>query len=379
MSIPSSSALVATTARILPVAQPLLHAPPRLRQVAAAVRHDRVGVDGGVARELVAQVLEHHLHAVARLAEDDGRHPGAHQIGGQVDRALPRAGADAQLGVDHRRVVEEEAPLARGRARVAHQLDLVRRGAEQARGVLARVADGGRGAEKDGIRPVEAGGAPEAGDHVRDVRSEDAAIGVQLVEDHVAQLLEGARPVRVVGEDAGVDHVRVGHHDGAALARGAARVPRGVAVVDDRGDGEARLGDELAQPRLLIAGEGLGGVEVEGAGVGLAGEGLQHRQMEAEALPARRGRGDDDVLAAAGSLVRARLVLVEPRDAARAQGAGQGRGERLGKGSERRRGSEAGCAPRRGRGGRSPRRARQRRRRRARWACSREGEACRGY
>jgi hypothetical protein len=59
-------------------------------------------------------------------------------------------------------------------------------------------------------------------------------------------------PVRVVRQDAGVEHVRVGHHDGAPLAGRAPRVAGRVAVVD-RGGREARVGEELADAGLLVA------------------------------------------------------------------------------------------------------------------------------
>ena len=68
---------------------------PRLRQVAAAVGHDRVVADVLVHR--LAEVLEHELHAVARAAEDDGRDPCADQVRGEADSSLERAAADAEL------------------------------------------------------------------------------------------------------------------------------------------------------------------------------------------------------------------------------------------------------------------------------------------
>ena len=37
--------------------------------------------------------------------------------------------------------------------------------------------------------------------------AEDAAIGVELVEDDVTQIFENARPFGVVRQDAGVQHV----------------------------------------------------------------------------------------------------------------------------------------------------------------------------
>ena len=87
--------------------------------------------------------------------------------------------------------------------------------------MFARVADRRGGAQEGWIRSVKARHPREARHDVRHVGSEDAAIRVQLVHHHVAELLEGAGPVRVVGEDPGVEHVRVGHDDGAALAGGA--------------------------------------------------------------------------------------------------------------------------------------------------------------
>jgi hypothetical protein len=64
----------------------------------------------------------------------------------------------------------------------------------------------------------------EAADHVGEVRAEDTAVGVELVDDDVAQVGEEARPARVVREDARVEHVGVGDEHAAALAGGAAGV-----------------------------------------------------------------------------------------------------------------------------------------------------------
>jgi hypothetical protein len=312
-----------------------LHAAARLGEVAAAVGHDRVLDPRHLGREPVAEVLEHDLDRVARLPEDEGRHLRAHEVGGEHHGALQRARAHAELGVHDRRVEDEEPARAPRRPRLVDERDLVLGDAEEARGVLARVADRRGGREEDGIRSVEARRAPEPRDHVRDVGSEDAAVGVQLVHDHVAELLEGARPVRVVREDPGVEHVRVGHDDGAALAGGAPRVPRRVAVVDDGRDREAALREQLPEARLLVARKRLGGVEVDRARVGLARERLEHREVEAEALAARRGRGDDEVPAGPRRRVRLRLVLVEPGDPPRAQSSRERRRERVGQLDER--------------------------------------------
>ncbi len=194
--------------------------------------------------DLGAQVLQHHLDRVARRAEHDGRHALPHEVGRQVDRRFQGAGADAELLVHDRRVVEVHLAARARRAGAVDQGDLGRLDADEARGVLARVADGGGGADELRIFAVKARDAPQPREHVRHVRAEHAAVGVELVEHHVAQALEEVRPARVVGQDPGVEHVGVGEHDAAALARGAPRVARGVAVEDRRRRGHVRVAQE---------------------------------------------------------------------------------------------------------------------------------------
>ena len=113
--------------------------------------------------------------------------------------------------------------------------------------MLARVADRRRGADERGVRPVEARDAQEAPQHVGHVRAEDAPVRVELVDDDVAQVLQRARPARVVREDARVcsmsGFVRTMPRP---LARRAPRVGRRVAVEDD---GAARRARRRASAR----------------------------------------------------------------------------------------------------------------------------------
>ena len=153
-------------------------------------------VRGRSRRDRVAQVAEHHLDGVARLPEDERRHPGRDEVGREHHRLLHVARADPELLVDDGRIEEEKAPIAARGAALADELDVVLRDAEEARGVLARVADRGRGPEDPRVGPVEAGDAHEAPQDVRHVRPEDAAVRVDLVDDDVAQVLQRARPRR---------------------------------------------------------------------------------------------------------------------------------------------------------------------------------------
>ena len=49
----------------------------------------------------------------------------------------------------------------------------------------------------------------EATQHVGNVGTEDAAVGVHLVHHHVAEVAQEAPPARVVGKNALMEHVRV--------------------------------------------------------------------------------------------------------------------------------------------------------------------------
>ena len=294
----------------------------------------RPGVD--LAGRPVTEVAQHDLDVVARLPEEDGGHLGADEIGAEHDRLLHVARADAELGVHHRRVEEEEAPGPLGRAVVVDGGEVALGYSEEARGVSGRIADGRGGADQDGVRPVKGRDAEQATEHVRHVGAEHPLVRVELVDHDVAQVLERPRPRGVVRQHPGVQHVGVGDDDPPALARRAPRVGRRVAVIDHGGRGSACVPHQVAQSRLLIAGERLGRIKVDGAGVGLARQGLEHGEVEAEALAARRGGGDDEVPAASGRLEGSRLVGVELVDAAIAQGANEPRSEAVRKGDQAR-------------------------------------------
>ena len=80
------------------------------------------------------------------------------------------------------------------------------------------IGNGGRAADELRLRAVECRNALEAAQHVGKVAPEHSAISVQLVDDDVAQVLEEARPARVMGQHPGVQHVRVAEHDVGAPA-----------------------------------------------------------------------------------------------------------------------------------------------------------------
>ena len=110
-----------------------------------------------------------------------------------------------------------------------------------------------RGAADEGrARAVEFADAREAAEKIREMRAEDAAVGVQLVYDDVFEILEIVGPFRVVGEDAGVQHVGVRDYDVSLGAREAALHRLSVAVVDETVNLAVRERRKLAELRELV-------------------------------------------------------------------------------------------------------------------------------
>ncbi len=202
---------------------------------------------------------------------------------------------------------------ARGCAVAIDELDLA---LEQLLGELARVGDGGAAGDDRGVAAVEPAQPQQAAQHVGEVRAEQPAVGVQLVDDDVAQVLEEADPAGVVRQDAAVQHVGVGDHDVAVGAHRPAQAGRGVAVV---GGGAQALGEvdgDVLEPGELVLGQRLGGEQPQRARVGVVQPGVEDRDCERQRLAAGRRRHHDHVATPERVLHRLRLVDVGTVDAA---------------------------------------------------------------
>ncbi len=166
------------------------------------------------------------------------------------------------------------------------------------------------------------------------MRAVDAAQAVQLVDHHVAQVLEELHPLRVVRQDALVEHVGVRHHDVRARPDRLARVLRRVSVVGERADVGPDLLDHGVQLGELVLRQRLRREQVESARVSVLQDPVEDRQVVAERLARGRGRDHHDVLAPAHALERLALVAVEARVAARLERRPQLRVEGLGEGDD---------------------------------------------
>ena len=212
---------------------------------------------------------------------------------GELGRLPQIRRADAELRIHHRRVVADEDLVARGRA-VVRQLG--HRLAGEARGELAGIGDGGGGHDELRRGAVVAADALEPPEHVGEVAAEHAAVGVQLVDHDVAEVLEEVHPLRVVRQDPRVEHVRVGEDEVGPRAHRAPRVLRRVAVVGEHAEVGQALG-ELGELGELVLGERLGGEEIEHAPLRLLHQALEHGEVVAERLARRGGRDHHQVLA----------------------------------------------------------------------------------
>ena len=117
-----------------------------------------------------------------------------------------------------------------------------------------------------------------------------------------------------------MDHVGIGEEDADLLPGHVSGGGGGVAVIGGHLHFLAGQETDAAQ---LVLGEGLGGIEVDGAGVGIAQQAVEHGQVEAQALAGCRAGGDHEVVAPLGRIPALGLVRPQPGDALSGQGVGE--------------------------------------------------------
>ena len=245
------------------------------------------------------------------------------QRGEQV-RGLGRRGPASPhlgVGVQQGRLPQGEGDRRAGRAVLGHRGHF--QAGELAR-ALFRVADGGRGEDEDRLRPgslpghrVVRGDAAQPAQDLGDVRAEDPAVPVALVDDDDPQAAEEAAPAGVVRQQPAVHHVRVGQQVvGVRLGPGPLG-QRGVAVVAGGADPAQ---PEVAHRLELVGGQRLGRREVE------HGAAVEHRRQGRREVAGRlaggRPCGDDHVRSGPGEPRGLRLVRPRGGDPAGRQGGG---------------------------------------------------------
>ena len=280
---------------------------PLLRRVARPVRREPLG---GLRIEPVNCEAVDELGGLAALGEADRSQAAAGEPCEQSRRLAERARPQPELRVEERRVPERHRPLGARRCVVLHDRRVL---ARECMRELAGVRDGRRGEEELRLGAVDPREPAQPPQDVRDVRAEDAAVDVRLVDDDESEVVEEVAPQVVPRQDADVEHVGVREHEVRPAADLAPPLGGRVAVVDRRADrGDA----ERAERARLVLRERLRRVEVEGACVPVGGERVEDRQVEGKRLARCGARGDDDVAAAPRRAVRLGLMRVELVDAA---------------------------------------------------------------
>ncbi len=276
----------------------------------------------------------HELRRLAALREADRAQAAADEPRQQPRRVAERARARAELRVEQLGVPEDDLALGLRRGVAGDDADVEPR---EPRRELAGVRDRRRGEHEHRVGVVGERQPAQAPEHVPDVRAEDPAVDVRLVDDDETEVVERVAPAIVVGQDADVEHVRVREDHVRRAPDVRATLDRRVAVVDrgpEAGDPEAR------EPARLILRERLRRVEEDGTRGRVARDRVEDGQRERERLAGRRPGRDDDALAAGDGLPGLGLVRVEPDHPARGEPLGdervQLRRERLGAARPRR-------------------------------------------
>ena len=149
--------------------------------------------------------------------------------------------------------------------------------------------------------------------------SEYAAVGVQFVDDDVFEIFKQLDPSGMVGEDVGVQHIRVGDHDMARLTDGFPGGVLGIAVVGVGLDIHIKSLNHIIQAADLIGGKRLGREQIQRSCVLVFQDGAQNGQIITQGLAAGGGGDHHKVAPLLRQAEALRLVAVQPVNAPFAQ------------------------------------------------------------
>ena len=126
ISMPSSSAFVETTPRILPFPQAALDLPPFIRKIAASIsNNDFVGHRPLL--EGILQIPHEDFCDQPAVGENDRGNIALQKCRSNVLRFLHVRSTNAELTVDDRRIVEEDMLLTLARATLANEFERLAR------------------------------------------------------------------------------------------------------------------------------------------------------------------------------------------------------------------------------------------------------------
>ena len=121
------------------------------------------------------------------------------------------------------------------RGREAAVLDHLKRHPDQGPGEYLRLGDGGRTENELGVAAVKAADPVQAADDLDHVAAQDTLVGMGLVNHHQLEVFKKFLPLLVERQQAQMNHIRVGNHDGRRrLPDLLAFAGRGIPVINGR-------------------------------------------------------------------------------------------------------------------------------------------------
>ena len=148
---------------------------------------------------------------------------------------------------------------------------------------------------------VEGAQPHETTQHVGQIGAENAPVGVNLVNDDIAQVFKQLYPLGVVGENAAVQHVRVGNHNVSCLPDGFPGCTWRVPVIGVGFDVHIHFFNQLVQLTDLIGRQCLGGEQIQCPGILILQNGGKHRKIVAHGFAGGGGSDHHHVLPGGGS------------------------------------------------------------------------------
>ncbi len=154
---------------------------------------------------------------------------------------------------------------------------------------------------------------PEPAHQVGHIGAEYPVVDVEFVDHQPAQPLEKGRPAGVLGQQPGMEHVRIGEDHASLVPQSAPLRSRSVAVVHSRHHiARPRTAQGVAESAELVLCQRLGGEQQERGGAGIGKQRLDQRDDVRHRLARGRACGDDHVLTGPQEVDGRGLVAIQP-------------------------------------------------------------------
>ncbi len=141
--------------------------------------------------------------------------------------------------------------------------------------------------------------------------TEHTTIGVKFIDNDVFQVLKECDPFGMVGEDAGMKHVRIGDNDVPFGSNGLSSILRGISIIGERADRPCRCLDQLLKLTHLVLGKGLCRKEIDGPNGWIFQLIIENGKVITEGLPRSRRCDHYHILASTNCVKAHPLVRKE--------------------------------------------------------------------